>query len=236
MESPENRNLTTQNTEAANNIEEAAHDDAGFEAFLLFKKGEYFIDEEEIPLGTEYLAHPEAWVKVWRKFDGEQVVARHVYHVARREKPPEREDLDDWPENENWPIGEDGKPFDPWVPLYLVPLENPETGEVVIFSTRSIGGRRAVADLCTTWAKRTRRIKNCGEPKIKLGVADMPTKKYGKVKRPLFEIVGWDDRDPSKEAEVLPPGSGDFNDSAAIETDYATEDPADGMEEVSFGE
>jgi hypothetical protein len=147
MESSENRNLTTQNTEAANNIEEAAHDDAGFEAFLLFKKGEYFIDEEEIPLGTEYLAHPEAWVKVWRKFDGEQAVARHVYHVARREKPPEREDLDDWPENENWPIGEDGKPFDPWVLLYLVPFENPETGEVVIFSTRSVGGRRAVYDV-----------------------------------------------------------------------------------------
>ena len=70
MQNLQNKNLTTRNTEAANNIEEAAHDDAGFEAFLLFKKGEYFIDEEEIQLGTEYLAHPEAWVKVWRKFAG----------------------------------------------------------------------------------------------------------------------------------------------------------------------
>jgi hypothetical protein len=50
MRPSKNTNLTQQNTEAANNIEEAAHDDAGFEALLLFKKGEYFVGEEEIRL------------------------------------------------------------------------------------------------------------------------------------------------------------------------------------------
>jgi hypothetical protein len=204
MENSKNKNLTTQSTEAEN-IEEAAHEDAAFEAFLVFKKGDYFIGEEKVSINTEYVAHAVGWTKVWRKYDGEQLMERHVYRVAKREKPPAREDLDDWPGTENWPIGEDGKTYDPWVLQYLMPFENPETGEVVIFITRSVGGRRAVADLCTAWAKRTKRVENCGQPKIKLAVTDMPSKKWGPVKRPLFQIVGWDDREA---VEVLPPDDG----------------------------
>jgi hypothetical protein len=205
MENSDNRNIATRNTEVEN-IAEAAHEDAGFDASLVHKKGEYFIDEEKVPLGTEYLAHPAAWVKLWRKYDGEKVVDRKVYHVAKRERVPDREDLDDYPENENWPIGDDGAAYDPWALLYLIPFENPETGDTVVFSTRSYGGRRAVADLATAWARRCDKVKNCGLPKIKLAVTDMPTKKFGKVKRPLFELVGWEDGEPlTAEAEVLPP-------------------------------
>ena len=227
MENSDNRNITTRNTEAKN-IEEAARENAGFDAFLLFRKGDYSIDEKGVPLGTEYFGHPEAWIKLWRKYDGEQVVERHVYRIAKAERPPEREDLDDWPGTENWPTDEDGKPYDPWALFYLIPFENPETGDTVVFSTRSVGGHRAVADLCTAWARRTKNIKNCGRPKIKLDVTDMPSKKAkGPVKRPLFTIVGWQDHEPSNESS---PSGDDFNDSAAIETNYTTEDPADGME------
>jgi hypothetical protein len=67
------------------------------------------------------------------------------------------------------------------------------SGEIVIFVTSSAGGRRAVADLCSTYAKRVGKNANCGQPIIKLGKVDMPTKKFGKVPRPQFEIVGWDE-------------------------------------------
>jgi hypothetical protein len=219
MESSDNRNIATRNTEVEN-IEETARGEASFDAFLLFKKGDYSIDEVKVPLGTEYFAHPEAWVKLWRKYDGEQVVERRVYRVAKGEKPPEREDLDDWPGTENWPIGDDGKSYDPWALFYLIPFENPETDDAVVFSTRSIGGHRAVADLAKAWAQRCNRIKNCGLPKIKLAVTDMPSKKWGPVKRPLFTIVGWDDRDQTDATvKALPPnndggksGGGSVND------------------------
>src|SRR5271168_339659 len=127
------QSITTRSTEVEN-IESEARTDAGFDPFLTFKKGDYFIDENGVALGTEYVAHPEAWVKVWRKYNGEQVVDRKVYRVAKGERPPEREDLDDWPGTENWPIGDDGKAYDPWALQYLVPFENPETGEVVVFT------------------------------------------------------------------------------------------------------
>jgi hypothetical protein len=215
MENSDNKNIATRSTEVEN-IENEARVDAGFDAFLVFKKGVYFIDEKEVPLGTEYVAHAIGWTKVWRKYDGEQVTERRVYRVAKGEKPPEREDLDDWPGMENWPIDEDGKAYDPWALQYLLPLEDLTTGETKIFTTRSVGGRRAVADLCTAWAKRRKKIKNCGQPKVKLAGTDMPSKKWGLVKRPLFQITGWDDGEPAEEVEVLPPddGGGEFGSSS----------------------
>ena len=79
----------------AENILIAAQEDAGFDKILKFKKGDYFIGEQKVPLLTEYLAHPEAWTKCWTKFQDNRVADRRLYCVARGEKPPERKDLDE---------------------------------------------------------------------------------------------------------------------------------------------
>jgi hypothetical protein len=129
------------------------------------------------------------------------------------EGPPEREDLDDL-EKGNWPEGIDGNPADPWSLQYLLPLEKTSDGEVVIFTTSSIGGRRAVADLCAAYAKRKAKIASCGQPIVKLAKAEMPTKRFGRVPRPHFEIVGWDD--PLSTFAAAPPPiapEGEFEDS-----------------------
>ena len=191
------------------NIQTAAREDAGFEKILKFKKGDYLIGDDEIALGTEYLAHAQAWAKCWIKFLDGEVVERKMYRVALGEKPPDREELDDHDKG-NWPEGLDGKPADPWVHQYLLPLESPSSGEVVIFVTSSFGGRRAVADLCATYAKRAAKSPNCGQPLIKLAVTDMPTKKFGKVPRPLFEIADWDEA--ASGIEVMPPPAASKND------------------------
>jgi hypothetical protein len=176
----------------AENILGAAQEDAGFEKLLKFKKGEYLIGDEIVPLGTKYIAHVVGWTKCWVKFVDGEVADRKTYRVAYGERPPEREDLDDL-DRAKWPEGLDRNPADPWVYQYLLPLEHLPSGEIVIFVTPSAGGRRAVADLCSTYAKRVGKNANCGQPIIKLGKVDMPTKKFGKVPRPQFEIVGWDE-------------------------------------------
>jgi hypothetical protein len=215
MENSTNRTITTFNAEVEN-VEEAARENASFEAALVFKKGEYFVDEQEVPVGSEFLAHPEAWVKVWRKYDGEKTVQRHVYNMAKGEKPPKREALDSWESKDDWPTDDNGEPFDPWALLYLIPFENAETSDYVVFSTRSYGGQRAVSDLAVAWARRCRRVANCGLPKIKLAVTTFYSKKAkGDVKRPLFTIVGWEDRDlpVSAGTEVPPPTDNKMNDA-----------------------
>ena len=102
----------TRGTEAEN-ILGAAREDAGFEKLLKFKKGEYLIGEELVPLGTEYVAHAVGWTKCWIKFVDGEVVERKTYRVAYGERPPEREDLDDL-DRDKWPEGLDGNPADPW--------------------------------------------------------------------------------------------------------------------------
>src|SRR5262249_41214056 len=156
-------------------------------------KGLYSIDDEPVALGTEYLAHTTAWTKCWIKFADGEVTERKMYRVALGETPPEREDLDDLDL-----IGTknaDGMSADPWLFQYLLPLENTSTGEVVIFASSSFGGRRAIADLCDAYVKRTGKT-GCGQPVIRLAKADMPTRKFGKVPRPQFEIIGWDEDVP----------------------------------------
>jgi hypothetical protein len=204
--------LTTRNTEIEN-IHDAAKESAGFEKLLKFKKGLYFIGEEEVPHGTEYLAHTAAWTKCWIKFVDGEVADRKVYRVALGEKPLVREDLDDRNEDD-WPKV-DGDPADPWVYQYLLPLENVKTGEVIIFVTQSYGGKRAIAELCDAYAKRTKKT-GCGQPIIKLAKTDFWSKKYNtNVLRPLFEVVDWDDREVTGDMEVIPP--------ATSEDDYKDE-------------
>ena len=48
----------------AENILNAAQKDAGFEKLLKFRKGDYFSDEQLVPLGTKYIAHVIGWTKV----------------------------------------------------------------------------------------------------------------------------------------------------------------------------
>jgi hypothetical protein len=199
---PTEKALTTRNTEIEN-IHAAAREDAGFEKILKFKKGEYFISEELIPLGTEYLAHTTAWTKCWINFgDGDAAPIRKLYRVAWGEKPPERDELGDLDQSK-WPEL-DGEPTDPWKFQYMLPFENLSSGEVVIFVTPSFGGRRAIAELCSAYTKHVKKVPHCGQPIIKLAKTVMPTKKFGPVPRPLFEVVGWDE-EKAGDIEIVPP-------------------------------
>lgn len=176
----------------AENIGREAQQDAGFLKLLKFKKGDYFCDGEEVPMGSVFLAHCKSWTKAWIHFEDKKVVERKIYRIALGERAPERDQI---PDNDQaaWAKDPTGKPQDPWSHQYLVPFENMETGDVRIFVGSSFGARRAVGELCSTWAKRCSREQKNGQPLVKLGVTTFPTKNWGDVKRPVFEIIGWDD-------------------------------------------
>jgi hypothetical protein len=165
-------------------IHAAAAEDVGFAKMLKFKKGEYFIDEIKVPLGTEFLVHVTGWTKCWIKFIDDKVVDRKHYRVALGQRPVDRNDLDE--------LELAGTDEDCWSLQSIVPFEDMERGEVFIFTTSSFGGKRAVAELCDAYAKRRKRGQN-GQPVVKLATATMPTKSFGPVPRPRFEIVRWDD-------------------------------------------
>lgn len=192
-----------------------AQNDSGFQKMLKFVKGDYKIDDEDVPVGTVYLAHTAAWTKTWVHFVDKKVVERRVYRMINSERAPERDQI---PDNDmaSWPLDPNGKPMDPWALQYLLPMENMETGEVQIFVASSFGGRRAVGTVCTAWHKRASRHPQGGQPIVKIGVTTFPTKNWGDVKAPIFEIIGWDDtstKETSKPVDMKQVKHDEMNDA-----------------------
>jgi hypothetical protein len=186
------------------NLADAVQDDVGFQKMLKFKKGEYFSDNQEIPLGTQMIAHCIGYTQVWIKFVNNEFIERKIYRRAKGERPVERERLGDLDESQ-WGIGLNGQPADPWVLQSLLPMEDPEDEEVRVFVASSAGGKRAIAELVDRYVTRVRRHAFSGLPLIRLQKIMMPTKKFGNVPRPLFEITGWteqDVREPIRELQV----------------------------------
>jgi hypothetical protein len=95
-------NLPATRGREVENILDAAQENAGFDKLLKFKKGDYLIGDEPVPLGTQYIAHAVGWTKSWIKFVDGEVVDRKTYRVAYGERPPVREDLDDL-DQDKWP-------------------------------------------------------------------------------------------------------------------------------------
>lgn len=176
-------------TEAAA-IANAANEDAGFERLLKFKKGVYYTDANVVDWGTEFVAHCVGWTKTWIKFKDGQVADRKMFRVAEGRRPPERDQLDDL-QLVGVKDPKTGMSQDPWVYQYLLPLED-KAGELLLFVTSSVGGKRAVADLCKSYSRRTARSGHSEQPVIKLSGTVMPTRNFGDIPRPLFDIVGWD--------------------------------------------
>jgi hypothetical protein len=173
------------------NLANAAMNDAGFQKMLKFKKGDYFCDGQEVERGTQMIAHCMAWTKVWVKFWDRKLAEKKIYRVVKGERAPDRDQMPDL-DTSLWQNGLDNKPTDPWVLQYLLPMEDPETGEVRIFVTSSTGGRMAISDLVDKYVAKRKRDPALGQPLIRLQKMMMPTTSFGNVPRPQFEIISFD--------------------------------------------
>ena len=74
----------------ADNIRAAIQEDAA-QQLLKFAKGTYSKKEEEVPVGTEFVAYCRMWVKAWIKFVDKKIVEKKLYKVALSEKRPKNE-------------------------------------------------------------------------------------------------------------------------------------------------
>lgn len=186
------------------NILNWAQDKASFEKILKYNRGDYSCGGELVPIGTKVVAHCRGCAEEWIKFKDGQFIERQIFRISCGQVTPERAQLDE-KDQTLWEKRPDGSLKDPWNLRQLLPMEMVETDEPMIFVTASQGGLRAVADLCATYARRKARDPNCGQPIIRLETTSFPHKVYGKVAKPKFEIVGWDDgkqvlREVSEEA------------------------------------
>lgn len=164
---------------------------------LKFAKGKYFSGADEIPIGREMIAHITALARGWIKFADGKVAERRIGKVIDGFRVPDREELGD-NDPSQWERDSANKPRDPWTRQVYLPLEDPGTGEVIVFITGSHGGRGAVGTLCESAA----RCLDRGQPVIRLGVSSYRHREYGRVEVPDFPILNWTGGPPTPRKSV----------------------------------
>lgn len=160
---------------------------------LRFKEGKYLIRDDEIEMGREYIAYPMDWTRGWVKWEDGVIVDPRMIRVAdesAENRQPTRADLGDqdkmlWTDSEK----------DPWQPQNILPFEDVETGQYVIFTTGSIGGKVGVEELCNSVCRAYKAGKASGLPVIALATKPFTTK-FGTRQRPFFRIARYHDLPP----------------------------------------
>jgi len=182
--------------------------------FKFAKDGKYrkTSDDEEIPEGTQFVVVYDQTQGGWIKFNGKgEPPERKQGPLFDGFVPVARATLGNTDPTE-WEIGLSGKPADPWQFQLLLPLQNVETGELYVFNSTSLTGRRAVDNLIRACARMQKAEPN-DYPIIKLRIGGFQHKdvRVGWVKTPAFERIG----KAPKEDTTLGNTSlgGDLNDS-----------------------
>jgi hypothetical protein len=148
-------------------------------------------DDEEIPEGTTFTVIYDQHVVGWIKFMGKgNQPIRKQGRVFDGFVPAPRAELGD-NDPQEWELDLSGKPADPWQLQHLLPLQNVETGELFVFQTTSLTGRRACDSLVEMCGRMSRNEPDV-YPVIKLRVGGFNHRddRVGWVKTPAFERVG----------------------------------------------
>jgi hypothetical protein len=155
--------------------------------------------------GKKFVADVDDIMKGYRKFtDGKvKVPVYAVVAVSGDILPPEREmlgDLNEW----QWPPSKfrEGERQDPWRRIWILPLYDLETGDVVVFSPETNGGINAIADLVDAYAGRPD-----GDEKLPLVSLQSYSRVGSNGKRlafPILRVESWVDR-PAGAHRLSPP-------------------------------
>jgi hypothetical protein len=169
------------------------------------KKGEFLTldDGEPILKDAEFIALCDETWRGWIKFNGEGQPPDRVGGLLYGGfVMPSRESLGDNDPN-NWPIGLDNKPADPWQHQILVPLQHATTRELFTFGTTNPTGRRAVGNLLRSY-DRTRKTAPDEVPVVRLqrGGFNHKDERVGWVHTPMFVIIGRTERDQAAKPDT----------------------------------
>ena len=183
-----NNQLPAKQEDLANRFLKVAKETSseGIGRLLKFIKGKFFVGDDEIPIGHECIAHVSELARGWVKFEDGAVVEQQIGKVAEDFQPAARDELGDT-DSDQWETDSSGKPRDPWVFQFYLPLEDAETGEIVVFVASSHGGRGAIGKLCNIFGRNASK----GLPIIRLNTSAYKDKLYGRIETPEFPVVSW---------------------------------------------
>jgi hypothetical protein len=175
---------------------------------LKFSKGDFVVgqDNDPVELGTKLIANMDQLLVGWQRWEDARPAEQVMGPLVDGFKPPRRDELS-FNDPTEWEIDEStGKPRDPWVYSHLLLMKEPgKRGQLFTFTTNSAGGKNAMAKLSGEYGQQMREHPD-EYPIVSLGVGSYmhSNPAYGRIKFPIFEIVGWSEKSEFEEAADAP--------------------------------
>jgi hypothetical protein len=164
---------------------------------LKFSKGDFLAgqDSREIAMGTRLIANMDTLEVGWIKWEDNRPAERRMGLFAEGFRAVKRSELGD-DDRELWETYDDGSAKDPWQFSNQLIFASPDDGEVFTFATSSRGGLGAIGELCKAYGQGMRQHPD-EWPIVKLDVGSYAhrNKNFGRIKFPIFEVVGWAPKD-----------------------------------------
>lgn len=163
---------------------------------LKYAKGDWLSgkDDAEVARGTRVVVDIANMYHGWICWKDKKPVDARMGRVADYFIIPARDTLGDQDQS-LWELNQDGKPSDPWNKTNQVVMKAEKGDQLYTYSTSSVGGFGALAKLSGEYGKRVRAKPN------ELPIVELETDSYahkdktrGRVKFPVFKVVGWVDR------------------------------------------
>jgi hypothetical protein len=157
---------------------------ASANARLVYKKGKYFIGDDEVEIGHQYIAFPREWTRGFVKWDNGHPIAERLGRAS--EYNPTREEMGD--------LEKKGEDDDPWTMQNILPLVDVKTEEFVLFCSNTWGGLKAIKKLVNAYYREIKTGRDLGNPIIAVDTYDRQTD-FGLTPTPKFNIVSWENAD-----------------------------------------
>jgi hypothetical protein len=168
--------------------------------FLKFSKGDYTagMDAELIAVGTKATVIMDSLQSGWIKWDGGRPVDERMVSISQGVPPVMRTQLGDI-DKSKWQLDQNNELRDPWQLSNRVDMVIDGKGSFT-FTTSSKGGLDAVGNLAGEYSR------GMGDrpdqyPVVVLDVASYlhSNRALGRIKVPVFTIVGWVEGQPYRE-------------------------------------
>lgn len=174
--------------------EEASNGNRVIGDFLKFSKGDWLAgrNSDDVPRGTRLIANIPDLKVGWQRWEGGRPVDSVMGRVMDGFSPPARSTLGDTDQSA-WERDEvTGQPRDPWQATNVLVLKAEKGDQLYTFSTSSKGGIGAIAKVAGEYGRRMR-AHPTQIPVVALEVDSYahPNRSLGRIKVPVFKIVGW---------------------------------------------
>ena len=180
---------------------EVANEGGGqFGKIVKYVKGQWSHGDNEIALGTEFLALIHEAMRGDVRFQEGKPVEQRLGLIRDRFRFAPRAELG-FTDESQWECDKKGKPIDPWCQQHFLPLIHCETGEVYCYIFRSEGAKQAFRDLSRCYAPYR---KSTMLPVISLQTDRYRHADYGLIDIPVLRIERWENSG-SAEAPICPP-------------------------------